>query len=1072
MSATNAVSTYPDFKTLNSRHHRLGAWFLGPKAENAQFMKDFFMYIANETERARQTFRPKDPQFIGTEMQASDTFQEEIRDLDSALKEITAALAEHSIPFWSPRYNAHMTYDTSMPGMLGYLATVLYNPNNVATEASPLTSVIERDVGIQLCQMLGYDTNNDTSSRPGGISFVAARSLIWSRSARNLKYYPLSLAMAMEKGAPLEHIRSKFMVELCTGEQKLFSEASVWELLNLKPTTVFEIPERLEHEFSISSTFLSNKMNKYLIQSLGRDVLDKKFGIEEPSKYLVSCTKHYSWPKGAAITGIGSDNIIDIPVDNYARMDTVALDGLLKDCLDNKRAVYAVVSIMGSTEHGAVDPVADVVALRVKYQKLGLSFALHADAAWGGYFTSLLHEEVVGAPRRSPVDPNNEYVPEQALGTHTRRQLEHMQFVDSITIDPHKSGYIPYPAGGLCYRDGRMRYLVTWLNPDVYKDSDGDEGMGVYGVEGSKPGAAAVGAWVSHRVIGLHRNGYGSLLGEAMFSCTKMYTHWVIMDMDDPSLILVPLNPLPAERDNKGDTAIQAQREYIRANITNRPNYDLSRDETAMTLFRDLGSDLSINAFACNFRLADGTPNQDVVEANYLNTRVYERLSVTRIEDNIYDKPLFIMSTKMEQKTYRGCADNLKKRLGLKGDQDLDILVNCIMSPFPTATNFTKSIADEFQKVAAEEIKACLFRNTVTAADFRFIVQGTDKLYLSLLPMFNMANYRHQLILSCDVPADVLAKYHDARNNDPSIYITLGTSGKVNLAEIVSGSFKGVIDKGLPKDNLGRIASEFEVSNVKVVRNIPIDSKYLDAEYPDFMYFYLYGTPGQQHIEHLLVSAKNVQLTSDQVQLALADGVKLSAEDLAKGVILRLEDVREETVLPVLPPNIPPFFKANTAHNITIFRDSHAPDAHGPGLTAAYASASPIASGRMTLGKMVWSDSVMLNDDPSADGIQVRADSVKGKTLEERLAATRRQFEAEDPTHADGYYKRRDKQAAWRTYLEDKMSSIGHDPAGSELIMSGDASISATGISANIGGGVSLGSGVSAKTGEGVKLGW
>ena len=35
---------------------------------------------------------------------------------------------------------------------------------------------------------------------------------------------------------------------------------------------------------------------------------------------------------------------------------------------------------------------------------------------------------------------------------------------DSITIDPHKAAYIPYPAGGLCYRDGRLRYLITWTN--------------------------------------------------------------------------------------------------------------------------------------------------------------------------------------------------------------------------------------------------------------------------------------------------------------------------------------------------------------------------------------------------------------------------------------------------------------------------------------------------------------------------------------------------------------------------------------------------------------------------------
>lgn len=38
----------------------------------------------------------------------------------------------------------------------------------------------------------------------------------------------------------------------------------------------------------------------------------------------------------------------------------------------------------------------------------------------------------------------------------------------------------------------------------------------------SKPGAAPVAVWVSHEVIGLHKKGYGALLGEAVFSCVKV----------------------------------------------------------------------------------------------------------------------------------------------------------------------------------------------------------------------------------------------------------------------------------------------------------------------------------------------------------------------------------------------------------------------------------------------------------------------------------------------------------------------------------------------------------------------
>lgn len=41
------------------------------------------------------------------------------------------------------------------------MASMMYNPNNVATEASPFTTALEKDVGMQLCQMLGYSVHGD-----------------------------------------------------------------------------------------------------------------------------------------------------------------------------------------------------------------------------------------------------------------------------------------------------------------------------------------------------------------------------------------------------------------------------------------------------------------------------------------------------------------------------------------------------------------------------------------------------------------------------------------------------------------------------------------------------------------------------------------------------------------------------------------------------------------------------------------------------------------------------------------------------------------------------------------------
>lgn len=66
----------------------------------------------------------------------------------------------------------------------------------------------------------------------------------------------------------------------------------------------------------------------------------------------------------SAVTGIGSDNVIDVNVDDDARIDIGELKTKLTACLNSKIAVYAVVAIIGSTEHGACDQLDEIISLR------------------------------------------------------------------------------------------------------------------------------------------------------------------------------------------------------------------------------------------------------------------------------------------------------------------------------------------------------------------------------------------------------------------------------------------------------------------------------------------------------------------------------------------------------------------------------------------------------------------------------------------------------------------------------------------------------------------------------------
>lgn len=184
-----------------------------------------------------------------------------------------------------------------------------------------------------------------------------------------------------------------------------------------------------------------------------------------------------------------------------------------------------------------------------------------------------------------------------------------------------------------------------------------------------------------------------------------MYSQWATTTLDSKSLVITPFIRLPSERKaNPSEADIHRERVIIRDTITNRPNYELEHDEDAMALVHKLGSDLMINPFACNFHVG-GNLNADVVEASFLNRRLYQRLSITSMDDVLNQKPIVIMGTEFSQKKYGKALSTFKKRLGLIGEEDLYALSNVSMSPWPTAGQFLHTIVDDFKRVAEEEIK-------------------------------------------------------------------------------------------------------------------------------------------------------------------------------------------------------------------------------------------------------------------------------------------------------------------------------------------------------------------------------
>ncbi|ETS84850.1 hypothetical protein PFICI_02875 [Pestalotiopsis fici W106-1] len=981
----------------NQRKHALvSSWFLGPQAENLDTLQCVFKKVLERHKQTRVELTDDKEKylFITEDMMKLKDYQESIERLSMDSADLSDKLAKHSVPFWSPRYNAHMNMDTTLSSIIGYMSAMIYNPNNVATEASPYTTEVERQVGQELCQMLGYNNPHEDPAPWGHITCdgsVANLEAIWA--TRNLKFYPFSLKLAIEKGPLrfLSTVEPPFIVETCNAGSKEFLKLTKEELLNLTPSTVLSIPTLLGERYSISSGFLQDALRPYLVQTTGKDDLERKFDINH-GKYMICATKHYSWPKGGAISGIGSESFVDIDVDNEARMNADDLRTKLDKCIETKTPIFGVVAIMGSTEHGACDPLADIIKIRDEYQKdRGVSFAVHCDAAWGGYFASMLRDRYRGGPGDTP------YVPAIPLSLYTKTQLQALKHADSITIDPHKSGYINYPAGGLCYKDGRMRYLLTWTSPIVFHDGDDQGSMGVYGVEGSKPGASAVAIWLTHRSLGLDKDGYGRLLGEAMFSCAKLYCHWATMaprykdelehKVPADALIIAPLIRLPSERTAGGD--VEAQKDYIRKKILGRDNKTLFEDKEAWKLLCELGGDLMINAFATNFKIGDEV-NQDVGEANYLNQWIFSKLSVSSEKDVVSERPLFLTSSEFGEEPYGRCLETFKLRLGLKTtDQegnvkpsrgDLRFLVNVTMSPWPTSPDFMSAMVKDFRKVAERGIERCLIRNTRTPGFHGFVVQGLEKTYFTHIAMFNKANHRKQLVIAADLPANVYALYKEERGKNPGQFYTIANMEKEKLDDLLAGllkpdtasKLKFRLDKGIPavENPLAPVEEGFTLSNVRVVVDESMAFAALDADYPTKMPFYLYGSKREVHMDHVLKTAPNAQISADLVETDLT--AHLTDEQLKNGLVVVLDDVFEASLQP-LPTTVQQVDKKKHILNLNAPGFSltkefdHKASVYKTYEEAKSGGGKPIATGIISIGDTVYADWDDVNMDPAAE---------------------------------------------------------------------------------------------------------
>ncbi len=640
-----------------------------------------------------------------------------------ALRESTATLNEklrHSAPLFSMRSHGHMLWDQVLPGMIGYFAGMLYNQNNVAAEASPVTTWLEVQVGNDLCRMLGYDVLPDTTPPPPGTivpwghitcgGTIANIEAMWA--ARNAKFFGVAIKAALREVPQFAPAARKIEVKLLDGSPARLVELDTWTLLNLEIDQVVGLPGRIAAALGDEKKEIdkvAQALRPYSLQHIGLVEFYQRFmsGFPQAPVAFVPSTAHYSWPKAAALLGIGQNNILKVHVDLRARMHVPTLVDELNHCLMKRIPVMAVVAVIGSTEESAVDPLDEILDVRQAFRKQGLDFAVHCDAAWGGYFAAMYRDTSFARLMVAAA-------PEYPMSDHVDRQYGALAKADSITVDPHKAGFVPYPAGGLCYRNSGLRDLISLKAPVVFH-SQTEPTVGIYGIEGSKPGAAAAAVYLAHKVIRPDKQGYGKILGQCVWTSKRMYCRLLTMQDRDPiqpsPFRIELLQMLPAERDGLGPDAVKRQRDIVSGfvGLTNDElRLRLAKDEEAAALFREIGSDQVILSYAFNFRDRNtGTWNTDPAACNKLNDAIYGLCSIMDAEADPNQVDLVITGSAFDVDGYgRDFVEHFGRRLGLRTPDDkISFLISTTMNPWTTDTP-----AGDFLAVVEAALRDALYK--------------------------------------------------------------------------------------------------------------------------------------------------------------------------------------------------------------------------------------------------------------------------------------------------------------------------------------------------------------------------
>jgi glutamate decarboxylase len=158
---------------------------------------------------------------------------------------------------------------------------------------------------------------------------------------------------------------------------------------------------------------------------------------------FTSAHGHYSVEKAANLFGLGSANVISVPVDTTTGcMIPSELARLVQESKARRETPFFVNATAGTTVHGSFDPFRALSEICKSH-----NLWLHIDGSWGGC--------VIFSP------------------THSQDRLRGANLADSITINPHKMLGVPLTCSFLLGSDMRTFHNALTLPAGYLFHNDG-----------------------------------------------------------------------------------------------------------------------------------------------------------------------------------------------------------------------------------------------------------------------------------------------------------------------------------------------------------------------------------------------------------------------------------------------------------------------------------------------------------------------------------------------------------------------------------------------------------------------